>query len=668
MSKLGSLQSLVTSKRLVAFVAAISVVFVLVRVARAQTSRPHTSMVTDWSHRHVVFSRPTSWVTAWRLQGDIRYWQQTVRRSGFAQLMEIDTDRSANQPSEDASDAESEARSARDAGGREPRRIRVGGWPRRERLDEFHRDWGQSLGVNGFTGVPFAAPTWNPVYPAKFSFDVTATPSCANDFVVFTTNLAGVTGGQASIIAYRNLYSGTGTPLCGSANPTVYWSYNTNFNAAGAATTGTVASSPVLSLDGRKIAFVENRTAANGGAILHLLQWNSGDGGAISTSAKPTTATVWTADGAAGHCPVSGSCMISLAFNVAQGDTVSSPLYDYKRDVIYLGDDNGVLHKFVNVFGLSGATPSEVTTGNWPISVDINVATPAQLTSPTLDSVTGNIFVADTLGLLSYVRESFSTAGACKTGAAPCLGSTVITPTANHVVPDAPIVDSTTGKVFIFFGNDGGGGASVVQSDITLSASIRVSLGTGTAHHLHSGAFDNTYLTGNGSAGFLYMCGSSGTSAPTIQRIGFTNSGRTPASPFANAVGTMNAAVDAATLAVATNSAECSPLTEFFNANAPAVSRDQIFFGVQTLGSGTNCGGGGCVMSINVTGTPGSLSIANSIAEIGGPSGIVVDNSSTSGQASSLYFSNQGPSTAGNPCNAITGVGCAIKLTQAGLN
>jgi hypothetical protein len=326
-----------------------------------------------------------------------------------------------------------------------------------------------------------------------------------------------------------------------------------------------------------------------------------------------------------------------------------------------------VLHKFINVFGLTGATPSEVTTGNWPITVDATF-TPGQLTSPTLDPTTGNLFVSETTGTLSNVRETFSTAGTCKSGVVPCLGSTTSVPTAQHVVPDAPIVDSSTGKVFIFFGNDGGGGASVVQSDITLSASVRVSLGTGTLHHLHSGAFDNTYLTGNGSAGSLYMCGSSGTSAPTIQRIGFTNSGRTPASPFANPVGTINAALDAATLAVATNSAECSPLTEFFNSNAPAASRDQIFFGVQTLGSGTNCGGGGCVMSINVTGTPGSLSIANSFAEVGGPSGIVVDNSSTSGQASSLYFSNQGNSTAGNPCNAITGVGCAIKLTQAGLN
>ena len=133
----------------------------------------------------------------------------------------------------------------------------------------------------------------------------------------------------------------------------------------------------------------------------------------------------------------------------------------------------------------------------------------------------------------------------------------------------------------------------------------------------------------------------------------------------------MNAAVDLVTLTVATGSAECSPVTELFNANAAAATRDQIFFGVQNKGAGANCGAGGCVMSINVTGTPSTLAIANSIAEIGGPSGIIVDNAAnttTFPQASSLYFSNQGNSTIGVPCGAAAGVGCAVKVTQAGLN
>jgi hypothetical protein len=93
---------------------------------------------------------------------------------------------------------------------------------------------------------------------------------------------------------------------------------------------------------------------------------------------------------------------------------------------LYVGDDNGVLHKFINVFGVSGTMPSEVLTGNWPITVDTGTI----VTSPTVDSVSGNIFLADSGGKLSYVRETFSTAGTCAAGAVPCLGSTAIVPAA----------------------------------------------------------------------------------------------------------------------------------------------------------------------------------------------------------------------------------------------
>jgi hypothetical protein len=525
----------------------------------------------------------------------------------------------------------------------------------------FHRDWGQSLGAGGSTGAPLASGQWWPVYPAKFSFNLQSNPNCTNDYVTFPTNLAGVTGGQASIIAYNNLYAGTGSSYCGVTNPSVYWSYNTNFNAIGTSTTGTVQSSPVLSGDGTAVAFVETGTL---GAILHLLKWHAGDGGAIGSAVAPTIATNWTADGLAGDCPVTGACMISINLKgLLPPDTASSPFYDYQRDAIYVGDDKGILHKIVNVFGVSGTTPTEVAV-NWPITVDGGT----KLTSPTLDSVSGNIFIEDSSGMLSYVRETFSTVGTCAAGSPPCLGSTHIS-SAPYVVPDAPIVDSSTEKVFVFYGKWGASAptAAVVQSDVTLSASVVATLGTGTGHHIHSGAFDNTYLTGNGGVGSLYICGSSSNSTPTIQRVEFANSG----GPFANPVGTMNPAVDTVTLAVATGSTECAPVTEFFNPNAPAATQDQIFFGVYSIGSGANCGGSGCAMSVNVTNTPAILSIANSIAEINGPSGIIVDgdaNTATYPQASSLYFSNQGNSTSVVPCSGTTGVGCAIKLTQSGLN
>jgi len=210
--------------------------------------------------------------------------------------------------------------------------------------------------------------------------DATAAPDCTKDFVVFPTNLPGTKGGQASIIAYDKLYSGTPatSAFCGSSSPSVYWSYNTNFNASGGKTTGTIATSPILSADGSKVAFIENNGGS--GAVLHLLKWNAGDGGAINTAANPNIATAWTS------CPATGSCMISITFANANADTGSSPFYDYTHDALYAGDDVGVLHKFVNVFGITGATPSESTSG-WPVARSHTMLDARWLAMPTASTV-----------------------------------------------------------------------------------------------------------------------------------------------------------------------------------------------------------------------------------------------------------------------------------------
>ena len=653
----------------------IASVFIL--VGAAELPRPHISLVHDWTHHHLVYSQPTTWVGAWKMQQEPRYWQQKIRRGemnearGLNEAGRLNEVREFNEPRE-SGEARRWERSRNEGSSsdwaRDPFRFHgpaPPGWFEHPREIPMERDWAQSLGTIGTTGVPLAGTTWYPVYPAKFSFDTTAAPDCTKDFVVFPTNLAGVKTGQASIIAYNKLYSGApaASSFCGTANPAVYWSYNTNLNAAGGTTAGTIATSPILSADGSKVAFIENNGGA--GAILHILKWNAGDGGAINAAVNPATSSSWTS------CPATGACMISITFGNANVDSASSPFYDYARDALYAGDDKGIVHKFVNVFGLTGATPSESASG-WPITASAGNV----ITSPVLDGTSGNIFVADSTGVLRYLRETFSSAGTCSTGSPPCLGFGTAAGS-NHVITDAPLVDPVTEKVFVFMSNFDNTNAGVLQSDTTLSTSVSATLGNkGLGHHLHVGAFDNGYLTGNGSAGRLYMCGSNGTtpSIPTIQRIGFTNSGRTPASPFANPVGTMNPAVDTAlgsTLAVASGPAECAPLTEFFNTNA-AANQDQVFFGVQALGTAANClASGGCVMSINVTGIPTTLAFHSSIAEAGGPSGIIVDNSAnttTFAQGSSLYFSNQGPASATAPCTGVTaGQGCAVKVTQSAL-
>jgi hypothetical protein len=643
--------------------ASVIVASVFILIGAAQIPRQRVSSVEDWTHHHLLYSRPSTWATAWKLQQEPRYWQQKIRRGEMNEPRAVSNSR-ATFDDREAIEARRFENSANDGPGadwaRDPLRFRGGPWHGPERAVSFERDWGTSLGAGGSTGVPVNGTTWFPVYPAKFSFDTTATPDCTKDFVVFPTNRPGVTNGQASIVAYNKLYSGTPTAsaLCGVATPSVYWVYNTNFNATGGATTGTIATSPILSVDGTKVAFIENNGGA--GAVLHLLKWNAGDGNAINKAVKPTITTAWTS------CPATGACMISLTFANAGVDTGSSPFYDYMHDALYAGDDGGVLHKFINVFGITGATPSEVTTGGWPLTVNATFA----LNSPILDATSGNIFVDDSNGTLSYGRETFSTIGTCKTGTVPCLGSTTVNAAQTHSLIDPPIVDSSTQKVFVFYGNYDGTNMAVVQSDTALSTKVFATTGSKlNQRHMHVGAFDNTYLAGTGNTGRLYVCGGSATGQPTLMRIGFNNSATT----FANMTGTMNTTVDVTpmlTVVSTLTDVDCGPLTEFFNSSAAAASQDQLFFGVAGDSTSATCiaAGVGCIMSVNITNIPTTLTIGSSIPEIMGSSGIIVDNNSTSGQASSLYFSNQGNSTAAVSCGATTGVGCAIKVTQSGLN
>jgi hypothetical protein len=117
-------------------------------------------------------------------------------------------------------------------------------------------DWGMSL----LNGGAFAAGQ----YPAKFSFDITATPDCTNDFVVYNTGLLGSAGTAANIVAFNNLYSTQGSAggLCDQDGPSVYWSYY--FGGGGGRTRTSVA----LSLDGSKVALVED--GGFGTAVLNI--------------------------------------------------------------------------------------------------------------------------------------------------------------------------------------------------------------------------------------------------------------------------------------------------------------------------------------------------------------------------------------------------------------
>jgi len=58
---------------------ALAVILVWQRT-KAQEHIP-VHMTTDWSNRHMIYSAPSTFAQAWRLQAEPRYRQQLIRRS-----------------------------------------------------------------------------------------------------------------------------------------------------------------------------------------------------------------------------------------------------------------------------------------------------------------------------------------------------------------------------------------------------------------------------------------------------------------------------------------------------------------------------------------------------------------------------------------------------------
>ena len=423
------------------------------------------------------------------------------------------------------------------------------------------RDWSENLG----TGATIGAVN----YPAKYSL-TTTTASCT-DFVVFPTGLAGATN-QASIVAYSNLY----TAGCTGKVPAVYWAYNTG--------AGKIQSSPVFSLDGTQIAFMQPDTGPGGGAFLVLLKWAAST---TETIAKPGTPLAVLA-GAYPTCtaPCTTESRLTDA-GTHPSDTNSSIFVDYPSDTAFVGDDSGYLHKFSPVFH---GPPSEVKTGGWPVQV--NPSAPTALTGPVYDSVTGDVLVVDIGGFLYRVNSS----------------TTAVTASTQLDVSNAddpgpgivqgPILDYTANLVYVFATSDGqadcAGGldCSAVWAASTAFASgetpVHAKVGISTAHGtapspMYIGAFDSTYQKSANATGNLYVCGNTGGN-PTLYQVPLT----------AGVFGTANPLT---TLATATT--PCSPITHIVNANATPPA-ELLFASVHASGTSAGCAAGGCVYNSQV--------------------------------------------------------------------
>lgn len=500
----------------------------------------------DWSHAHVIFSR-----TALLSQPGLAQTEPRVLHQWLRQKM------AAAQPKLSAGGSSFES-------------------------SEHHRDWSFALG-NGRVAAG--------MFPAKYGFDTTATPSCTNDFVVFGLNLAG-SATQANLVALNQLYSGTGGQ-CGTGGPSVLFAYNAS--TAG----GRIATSPIISLDGTKIAFVESSGTSS---IFHVLTW--APGGTVANPAVPAS-------------------MVSITYANAP-TTRSSPWIDFKNDIAYVGANNGKLYKFTGV--LLG-TPT-LAGAPWPVVVSNGRI----LTAPVLDQATGNIFLGDTAGTLFSVN---STTGSIVNKLV--VGSP--TAAAGGGIVDSPIVDSSNGLIYAESSNDNTSAVLVqaTTANLTELARARIGMGStgGTNIAIYDGTPDDNYFN-SPSSGTFKACGTgSGDTTPWLYTFTFA------------ADNTLNTTPASSAQLLTSTLARCSPISEFLNPNVNG-GTDFFFFGLTR-----DCfppATAGCVMARQSIGAP-----PLPVRQGGGTSGIVVDNQSTAGQASSIYFTNLGAP------------GNAVKLTQNGL-
>ena len=264
----------------------------------------------------------------------------------------------------------------------------------------------------------------------------------------------GNNGSQANVVAFNQLYGGSGASLCNLSNPEFIFSY--------ASGVGPVATSPGLSLSGTEITYVENDP--NIGAILHVLTFGSGkteygnNGNCVNNNnggvTLPTCATNPVIPGTTvgANTSTATDFMLPLglvAANATTGvagaaDSFSSPFTDYANDTTYVGDNNGFLYAITPTFN---GTPAYAG-GNFPVHVSPSPAslTPTEITATT---TTVTVTVNNSLSIGELVTISGETNGANGCGAADQAAlnaiQTVVSASATQFTFNGTNLNQTTG-------------------------------------------------------------------------------------------------------------------------------------------------------------------------------------------------------------------------------
>jgi hypothetical protein len=593
-------------------------------------SMPYVGIPEDWSTQHVIYTRNGSAEDMLKVRDDPRFLNDVLlhyMRERHSQdqppaspgLNEVELEE--NRLSEDSSDADTQELQPQPPWGLlKPRPTP----PPRNRHSKV--DWAVSLGASGQSNAMGVGES-----PAKYTFSTSGTPSCS-DFIVYVVGANNVAAGtQADLVGLTNLYSGASpTGYCGGA-PTFLFSYAI---AAAGKHFGSVLS-PELSLDGKKVAWIEGGNTND--AILHVTKWFAGQG----TNATSGSVAIG-----------SGSSDVALAYTKSAIAGCSASPYtdsdgdlyvDYASDAAYVSADNGILYHIKGIFLGAPAVDFCIT---------VNALAGAYMSGTVYDSLLNEVFITDSSTVYAY------TVGAASF---TLKASFIFAASQVSFAASAPVLDAFNGFIYLFSTDDKNGNTSVAQLPTSLADAVFVPLGpvgTTPSVELNYGAFDNNYYKFGpaNAASTLYSCGTDSTTktAQDLFAISFNAVtgvvNTTPAMPANKHVNP------------GTKAGICSPITEFFDGTT-----DRIFVGMGDYNDATT--GNNIAEMWDVT---SRLTLATDTfsAEAtgyqGGTSGFTVDNNASAAsypQAESVYFYNLDVNSSSATCGAS--LYCAVKLTQS---
>lgn len=605
-------------------------------------STPQSGGPQDWSNRRIIYTRNGSAEEAWKLRDDPRFLQSILlhdmrlRRNLAGPDAAGANGAGANGPGA-ANEAEWDDSLNEDIPGADTRELEpIAPWepivPRPIPLPKNTHskvDWSVSLGPTAGMAIG-ESPA---VYTANYS-----SPSCTNDFVVYTINATPSTtvgSGQANLVGLNNLYSnGAGTGSCsGSTGPSFLFSY--------AIGTGGSALSPVLSLDGTRIAWIENRTATT--SYLHITVWGT-DQGANATAPVGVTNTL--TNGACATTP----CDYAIEYTDATpgcntyiaGNGHSDLYVDYPSDSGFISANNGILYHIKNIFSTTTNPSVDFCV---PVNTTFETTPSSAMSGPVYDPLLGEVFITDSEKIYAFNVNATSFSPA----ATPSYTFGNAASDYDYPTGPGPLLDMFNHYLYIFSTYDKAGKTSVTQVSTGLASAVAVELGpksTNANPILFYGAFDNNYYNygpayGTNPASTLYSCGTDAntTSMQDLFAISFNaTSGAANTTPAMSSNTNINPGGE---------SGICSPITEFYDG-----SNDRIFVGMGEPGATT---GANVVTMWNVNTQLTSANdkpTATATGYLGGTSGLSADNNdSGTSQAENVYFSTE---EAGNTSTQVS--------------